>query len=168
MAVEANYNIFCQADPQFWPKTSSFRAVLAQIACIHGCRLLQKYSKVKISWWERSIKPGMGIVNDFSSKHTICCHADPQIWSKMTNPGATQAQITCAQGCRQLQKHSKVKFGSQARIMTTGMGIVHGILSQPQHFLPSWPPILVKNKQLQGWVSPNDMCKLLKIDAEVF
>ena len=78
------------------------------------------------------------------------------------------AQITCLYGCRQLQKHSKVKMGSQERIMTTGMGIVHGILSQPQHFLPSWLPLLAKNEQLHGWFGPNDMCKWLQIAAEAF
>ena len=50
--------------------------------------------------------------------------------------------------------------------MTTGMGIVHGILSQLQHFLPSWPPMLAKNKQLQGWFGPNDMFRWLEIAAE--
>ena len=73
----------------------------------------------------------------FSSKRTIYGQPDAQIWPKMTHSGATLAQITCAHGYRQLQKHSKVKIGSQERIMTTGMGIVNGILSQPQHFLPS-------------------------------
>ena len=50
--------------------------------------------------------------------------------------------------------------------MTTGMGIAHGIFSQPQHLIPSWPPILAKNKQLQGWFGPNDMCKWFQIASE--
>ena len=104
----------------------------------------------------------------FSSKHTIYCQADPQICPKMTKSRPILDQITLAHGCRQLQKHSKVKIGSQVRIMTTGMGIVHGIMSQPQHFTPTWPPILAKNEQLQGWFGPNDTCEWLKIAAEAF
>ena len=130
----------------FWPKMSSSRADLAQIPSMHGCRLLQKHSKVKIGSWEALQSLGWESCMVFSSKDTIYCQADSQLWPKMTNSGATLAQIICAHGCRQLQKHSKFQIGSQATIMTTGMGIIHVILSQPQHFLPSWPPILAKNK----------------------
>ena len=56
---------FLPSWPQFWPKRSSSRADLAQIACTHGWGLLQKHSKVKIGSWERSTKPGMGIVYVF-------------------------------------------------------------------------------------------------------
>ena len=108
----------------------------------------------------------MGFYMVFSSKHTIYCQTDPQIWPKMTNSGATLAQITFAHCCRQLQKYSKVKIASQVRIMTTGMGIVHNILSQPQHFLPIWPPFLAKNEQLYGWFGPNDMYIWLEIAEE--
>ena len=104
----------------------------------------------------------------FSSKDTIYCQADSQLWPKMTNSGATLAQIICAHGCRHLQKHSKVKFGSQAKIMMTGIWMEHGVLSQPQHSLPSWPPILAQNKHIQGWFGPNDMCKWLENAAEAF
>ena len=90
----------------------------------------------------------------------------PKFGQKWTVLGATLAQITYGHNCRLLQKHSKVKFGSQTRIIKPGMGIIHGILSQPQHFLPIWPPVLVKNKQLQGWFGPNHMCAWLKTDAE--
>ena len=48
------------------------------------------------------------------------------------------------------------------------MGIVHGVLSQPQDFLPSWALVLTKNEQLQGWFGPNDMCIWLQIAAEAF
>ena len=73
----------------------------------------------------------------FSSKHTIYCQADPQICPKMTKSRPILDQITLAHGCRQLQKHSKVKIGSQVRIMTTGMGIVHGFFIQTHHLLPN-------------------------------
>ena len=86
----------------------------------------------------------------FSSKHTIYGQADLKIWLKMTNSGATLAKITRLYGCRQLQKHSKVKIGSQSRIMTTGMGILHGMLRQPQHFLPSWPLIWPKTSSYRA------------------
>ena len=46
------------------------------------------------------------------------------------------------------------------------MGIVHVILSQPQHFLPSWPPVLAKNEQLQGWFGPNHIYAWLQTAAE--
>ena len=167
MEFWANYSIFCQADPQFEPKTSSSRADLAQTTCAHGCRLLWKHSKSKLVH-EKGLKSlGWEPWMVFSSKHTIYCQADPQIWPDMTNFGTSLAQITCAHGCRQLQKHSKVKIGSQARTMATGMGIAHGIWSQLQH-LPSWPPILAKNELLQGWFGPNNMCKWLKIATEAF
>ena len=51
-------------------------------------------------------------------------------------------------------------------ITTTCMGIVHVILSQPQHFLPSWPPVLAKDKQLQCWFGPNHMYAWLQTAAE--
>ena len=108
----------------------------------------------------------MGITHIFSSKHSIYGQADPQIWPKMINSGATLAQITCTHDCSQLQKHAKVKITSQARIMRNGMGIVHGILSQPQNFLPSWPPILAKNKQVQSWFGPHCMYVWLHFAAE--
>ena len=85
----------------------------------------------------------------------------------MTNSAVTMGQITCTHACRQLKKHSKVKICSQARIMMTEMGTVHSILSQPQHFLPSWPLILAKKEQLQGWFGANDTCKWLQTAAEV-
>ena len=99
------------------------------------------------------------------SKHTIYCQANPQIWPKINDFGATLAQITCARDCRQLQNHYSVKTGSQARIINADVGILHDIVIQPQHFLPSWPPVLAKNEQLQGWVSPNHMCAWLQTSA---
>ena len=65
----------------------------------------------------------------FFSKHTIYCHADPQIWPKMNSFGATLAQIACSHDCRLLQKHSKVKIDSLAMFIKPGMGIIHGISS---------------------------------------
>ena len=44
----------------------------------------------------------------FLSKYTIYCQADPQIWSKMTNSGATLAQMKSVHGYSQLQNLSKV------------------------------------------------------------
>ena len=121
--------------------------------------LIHKKGVQSLGWESRMI---------FSSKLPIWGQAEAQVWPKMTNSVATLAQITCAHGYRQLQKHSKVKIDSKLRIMMTGMGIVHGILSQPQYFLPSWPLFFVKNEQLQGWFGPNDMCKWLQIAAEAF
>ena len=43
--------------------------------------------------------------------------------------GAALAKITCVHSWRLLQKNSKVKLGSQARIQMTGMGILDDILS---------------------------------------
>ena len=83
--------------------------------------------QIQIDSRERSKKPVMGIVHGFFIKTHQYCQADPQIQPKVTNSRATLAQITCVDGRRQLQKRFKVKLGSQARIMTTGMGIVHDI-----------------------------------------
>ena len=38
----------------------------------------------------------------FSSKYTIYCQVNPQIWPKMNNLGATLAQITYGRDCRLL------------------------------------------------------------------
>ena len=102
----------------------------------------------------------------FSSKYTIYCQADPQNCPKMDSSGAALAQIACEHDCRLLQKHSKVKIGSWARNIKTGVEFVNGILTQPQYFLPSWSPTLAKNEQFQGWFGPNDMCKSLQIAAK--
>ena len=60
----------------FWPKTNSFRADLAQIACTHSCRLLHKHSKVNTGSSERSTKLGIGIAHGFS----IQTHHLPPSW----------------------------------------------------------------------------------------
>ena len=143
-------------------------ADLAQITCTHGCRLLKKHSKVKIASRERSIKCEMGIIHCFLSKHTIYDQADPQVWPKVTNSGATLAQITCVHGCRHLQKISKVKIGSQERITMTGMGIVHCFFIQTPNLRPSWPPNLARNDQFWGYSGPNNMCTWLETAAEAF
>ena len=150
---------------------SSYRKHLAQITCTHGCRLLKKHSKVKIASRERSIKCEMGIIHCFLSKHTIYDQADPQVWPEVTNSGATLAQITCVHGCRHLQKKSKVKIGSQERITMTGMGILDGILSQPQHFLLSWAPTFGQKRAAPGltWLKwhVKNCCRLLQKYSKV-
>ena len=102
----------------------------------------------------------------FSSKHIIYCQADPQTWPKTDSLGATLAQITCLHDWWLLQKHSKVKTGSQAKIITPGTGIILGVFSQSQHFLSRWPPILAKNEQLHDWFGPNGMYKWLQMATE--
>ena len=152
--------------PSFWPKTSSSRADLTQIACMHGCRLLQKPSKVKIGSRERSRKSGMGIIHAFFIQtHHLLPSWTPnlaqndQIWG-YSGPNNMCTLLQTAEEAFQSQNLS------QARVMMTRIGIVHGILSQPQHFLPSWPPLLDKNEQLHGWFGQNDMCKWLQNAAE--
>ena len=85
-------------------------------------------------WFMRKVYKDFDV---HGSKHTIYCQANPQIWPKINDFGATLAQITCARDCRQLQNHYSVKTGSQARIINADVGILHDIVIQPQHFLPS-------------------------------
>ena len=102
----------------------------------------------------------------FSSKDTIECQANPQIWPKTNSLRAMLAQITCVHHCRLLQKYSKVKLSSQTLITKPGIGIVHCILSQSQHILLSWPPVLAKTEQLWGWFGPNHMYTWLQTASE--
>ena len=53
--------------------------------------------------------------------------------------------------CRSIPK---AKIGSQTLIVKPGMGIVHGILSQPQHFLLSWPPIFDQKRAAPELIWP--------------
>ena len=63
MAFLPKHTIYCQADPQIWPKMDSLGATLAQITCAHDCRLWQKHSKLKIGSGARIIKPRMESVH---------------------------------------------------------------------------------------------------------
>ena len=76
-------------------------------------------------------------------------------------------QKTYTHGCIQPKDHFKVIF-QQARIMMNGMGIVHGILSQPQHFLQANPQFWPKTTSSTAFLGPNDMCKWLQIAEEAF
>ena len=82
MAFSSKHIIWCQANPQSWPKMDSLRASLAQITCVHDCRLMQMHCKVKIDSQTRTVKPGVGIVHGILSQPHIFCHADHQFWPK--------------------------------------------------------------------------------------
>ena len=69
--------LFAKLTSRSWPKTSSSRADLAKIACVHGwrlitcthgCRQVQKHTNVKLTSQARIMTNGMGIVHDILSQ----------------------------------------------------------------------------------------------------
>ena len=59
---------FYQNSPHFGGKLTGFVAVLAQNICVCGCRSGLYYFKVNIGWLGRFMKPGMGIIYNFSGQ----------------------------------------------------------------------------------------------------
>ena len=122
------------------------------VEAIQYSKLVHKQGFLSLGWESYMV---------FESKHSIQCQADHRIWPKTDSLRATLAQITCVHDCRLLQEHFKIKIGSQSRIIKPGMGIIHGLLSQPQPFLPSWPPIFGQKRAVPELVEPRSHVRMV-------
>ena len=112
---------------------------------------------------------GMGIAHGiFSQPRHLIPSWPPNLAKNGQFVGFSGPNYLCAWLQNASEAFQSVKMSSQTLIIKPGMGIAHAILSQPQHFLPTWPPVLAKNKQLQGWFGPNNMYVWLQTAAEVF
>ena len=154
--------------PQIWPKVPNSRATLTQITRVHGCRQLQKYSNVKIGSQARIMTTGMGIIHGITSQPQHFLPSWSPILAKTSSSRADLAHMTCANGCRLLQKHSKVKIASWGKFRKPRMGIVHSLFTQTHHPVPSPPPNSARNGQFEGYSSPNHMCAWLQTAKEAF